>query len=302
VLCVCVLRWMLDTWSVLDFLYGMWWAVIGGIVIVAVVGYGFAKHVFYMNRVWALRRVFDNPPKVDLVPGPLTVVGTVSATGGEAPVQVTMREAGNASRGQIYWKQASYDVDVHPFALLVPELAARIIVEPSNDVELRAAARVTEWEYDKERKELYRTRTATIEDGVRVMVTGMLGEKREVDLIPGPYRPQKEIRTEYVLRSISNKRMTIDSATLFDEVRGRVGYVEWGRGIGFVALAAAYVHASQAGFSQTSVMFFGVVLGVYLVVRMFTVLSKDRLPWFDRPKDSKKPYHRVSDFYGSMRK
>lgn len=274
----------------------MWrkeWEIFGGIC-VALIVWGFARHIYYVvKNVWLVKLALNKPLRVMPLPGVVTLSGIVSSIGENCPVQVTIVEHGKYHRGQIYWRQTSLKVEAHPFALLLPELGARVLVEPGEVVNLRASATVTDWEKDKEADEDRRVRTAMLVDGDRVIVTGVLSESRQVELIANQYRSQKEkVRVEYVLKSNPNKAMAIDSETLLHEIRERFGYLGWLRGISTVLLLPVYVYAQDDGFFDNSLLLFASMLFVYVFARLgFT--EKDRLPWFDRHTSFKKPYRNI---------
>jgi hypothetical protein len=242
-----------------------------------------------------VRRQLDKPQSVLPPPGIVSLNGLVSMIDDELPVEVTIEERGESIRGQIYWTQFSQTVEAHAFALLLPDAGARVIVEPGEDVHLRASSSATEWEYSAEAKKLCRFRTATLEDGARAIVTGVLEEKREIEATMSEYRSQKgKIRIEYVLRPIPNEGIRIDSETLLDEIQKLLRFLGWLRGIGAVAVVPAYVYAVNETFSTTSAFLFGVLVVAYSFVRIgFTNI--DRRPWFDRPKNPKKPYFGYED-------
>jgi len=272
----------------------MWrteWTVFGGIC-AALVVFSFVKHVFYVvKNVWLVKRSLDEPQRVLPPPGVVTLNGIISSIGEETPVQVTLVEHGRSGKGRFYWRQTSYRVDAHRFALLLPELGARIVVEPGENVRLRASATATDWAYDKEAGEGRRVRTAILEDGDRVLINGLLEEKREVELIVNEYRSQKEkIRVEYLLKPIPDAGIRIDSETLLHELQMLLGPLGWVRALGTVLVVPAYVYALQEAFSTRSNILFVVILVVYSFIRT-SYTDIDRRPWFDRPIDPRKPYH-----------
>jgi hypothetical protein len=273
----------------------MWrreWEIFGGIC-VALVVFGFVKHVYYViKNVWPVKRVLDKPQRILPVPGPVTLNGIVSSIGDKIPVQVTIVEHGirGGTKGQRAWRQMSYHVEAHPFALLLPELGLRIGVEPGDRIRLRAAGTATDWEFHKEVNETRRVRTSMLEDGDRAILTGMLEEKRKVELIATEYRSQKEnVRIEYVLKPVPDKGITIDSETLLHEIHVLLGPLGWVRAIGTAVLVPAYVYALSEGFSMGSNILFAVLLVIVVFVRL-GYMDFDRLPWFDRPNNPKKPY------------
>ena len=118
---------------------GMEWEAFGGICVGLVV-WGFAKHIYYVvKNVWLVKRALDKPQRLLPPPGVVTLNGIVSTIGENCPVQVTIVEHGYWSKARLYWRQTSCKVEAHTFALLLPDLGTRIIVEPG---EKRAVARV----------------------------------------------------------------------------------------------------------------------------------------------------------------
>jgi hypothetical protein len=213
----------------------------------------------------------------------VTLNGIVSSIDHENPVIVTIVEHGMANAGTICWWQSSFEVQAHPFALLLPELGTRILIEPGEKVRLRAAAIATDWERDPERTEQRRVRTAVLEDGDRAIITGMLTESREVELIANQYRSQKEkVRIEYVLKPYPEVGMRIDSETLVYEIQRLLGPLGWVRGIGTALLVPAYVGALDQSFSTITCIIVGVVLAI-LLLAIAHYRNIDRRPWFDRP-------------------
>lgn len=290
----------------------MEWVVLGGIC-VFLVAFDFAKHVYYVAKnVWPMRRAFNKPTRTLPAVGVVTINGIVSGMGEECPVQIKLREDGHTSRGQVYWKQTSRVVEAHPFALLVPDAGARIIVEPGDDVKLRASAHVTAWEYNEKIGKRNRFRIGALEDGDRAIVTGVLTEKREIEKQASEYRSQKgKVRIEYVLRPIPGEPLRIDSETMFDEINERLGYIGWVRALGTIILHYYYVKALMAyydvrahgdEFAARSAKVYAAVVIVYAVIRLFMQGGKrDRLPWFDRHKSSRNPYYSVEDYKHSER-
>lgn len=269
----------------------MEWVVLGG-TCVALVAFGFAKHVYYVvKHVWAIRHALNQPTRTLPVEGVATINGLVSSIGDETPVTITLHEYGQAGRGQIYWQQALREVKAHPFALLAPEMGARILVEPGADVQLRAAARATEWDNKSFPDKLVRYRTATLDEGDQAMITGVLSERRDVERVASEYRTTKEtIKVEYILRPIAGEPLRIDSQTMLDEIRTCFGWLGWVKGLGTLALIPAYAYAVGEAFSTKSAVAFVVLLIVYVFARLH-LLDIDRRPWFDRPNNPKKPYH-----------
>lgn len=278
----------------------MWlsvWAIFGEICVVLVT-FGFVKHVYYIvKNVWPVKRKLHEPQRVLPVPGEATIQGIVSSIGEKTPVQVTIVEhtIGGASKGQHVWEQTSFKVEAHPFALLLPELGARILVKPGETVRLRASAITTDWEQDKEVPQFRRVRTATLEDGDRAIITGILEEKREIELVANQYRSQKEnVRIEYVLKPIPNAGIQIDSETFLHEIQRLLGRLGWARGIGTVLLVASYAYALDEAFSTRSNIIVGVLLAAIFLTNGH-YMNIDRRPWFDRPANPKKPYRGSED-------
>lgn len=270
-------------------------AFIGGIC-VALVAFGFAKHVSYVvKHVWGMRQAFNQPTRTLPSEGLVTVNGIVSSIGDETPITMTLHEHGNTGRGQIYWDQAKREVEVHPFALLVPEMGARIVVEPGDDVQLRAAARATEWDNKVLLDKLVRYRTATLNDGDRAIITGILSEQRNVERVGSEYRSTKEkVKVEYTLRPIAGQALRVDSETLLDEIRTCFSWLGWAHGLGTLALVPAYIYAVREDFSVKSSAIIILVLTIYVLSRLH-LKAVDRKPWFDRPNDPGKPYRGVED-------
>jgi len=279
----------------------MEWVVLGGIC-VALVVFGFVKHVYYVAKnVWAIRRAFDKPTPALPPLGLVTITGIVSSMGDKRPVQVKLREAGTYSRGQYYWEQKSRVVQACPFALLIPEAGARIIVEPDKDVYLRSLGHVTKWKSFGKNNGIKRFRIGALEDGDRAIITGVLSEKRTVESQSSEYRSQKgKVKIEYVLRPIPGDPLKIDSETMLEEISERFGYIGWARALGTVVLVPYYCRALWDSFADRSAnTFWGLVVG-YGFLRLIMRLNKrDRVPWFDRTNNPKKPHHgleHVSDY------
>jgi hypothetical protein len=278
----------------------MWrteWEVFGGICVAIMVSI-FVRHVYYIvKHVWPAKLQLRKPQRVLPVPGVATIHGIVSGIGEKCPVQVTIVEytIAGASKGQFLWEQTSYKVEAHPFVLLLPELGARILVEPTANVRLRAFGHATDWELDEEVKQFSRVRTATLEDGDRAIITGMLEEKREVELVANQYRSQKEnVRIEYVLKPGPNVELRVDSETFLDEIQRLLGPLGWARGIGTASLVTSYVYALQVGFSPSSKVIFGALV-VAVVITGGYYRNIDRRPWFDRPINPPRPYRFSED-------
>ena len=278
----------------------MWrreWEIFGGIC-VALMVLAFVRHVYYIvKNVWPIKRQLREPQRVLPAPGVATIHGIVSSIGERTPVQVTIVECtiGGSSKGQHLWQQTLYKVEGRPFALLLPEVGARILVEPGENVRLRASAITTDWEYDKEVKQLRRVRTATLEDGDRAIITGILEEKQEVELIANQYRSQKEnVRIEYVMKPGSNGELKVDSETFLREIKRLLGPLGWARGIGTALLVTSYVYALREAFSTSSNILFGVFLFAVILTSAH-YRNIDRRPWFDRPTNPKKPYRFSED-------
>lgn len=276
----------------------MWllaWAIFGEICVV-LVAFGFVKHIYYVAKnVWPVKRKLRNPQRVLPAPGVVTLNGIVSRIGENCPVLVTIVENGESARGQIYWRQTSYKVEAHSFALLLPELGVRIVVDPGDNVRLRAAGTATDWEYNEEADELRRVRTAMLEDGDHAIVSGVLSESRQIELVANQYRSQKEnVRIEYVMRPGFNGELRVDSETMLLEIMVLLRPLAWVRGIGTALLVPAYVGSLQTLFSTNSNILVGLILAVLFVIHRH-YMNIDRRPWFDRPQDPKKPYRSVED-------
>jgi hypothetical protein len=271
------------------------WMAFGGVCVVLVV-FGFVKHAYYIiKNVWAMRYAFAKPTRVLPSLGPVTINGLVSSIDDQCPVRITIREDDKEGKGTIFWEQASRIVEAHPFALLLPEAGARIIVEPEAEIHMRAAARLTDWEDDPDTKQSFRYRIGTLKDGDRAILTGVLEEKREVEAQASEYRSMKgKVRYEYVLRPIPGKGLYIDSETMFDEIRTLLRWPGWVRSVGTVILVPLYIHARYPSLSINRGLVFLVLLLVYAFARI-SFLSFDRRPWFDRPNNPKKPYRGSED-------
>jgi hypothetical protein len=281
----------------------MVWVILGGIC-VALGVFGCAQHVYYVAKnVWTMRHAFRKPVRVLPTPGVVTLNGIVSGQDGrDYPVKVTLEENGEGEWRHPYWEQTSRSVEAYPFELLLPEVGVKVIVEPGADVLLRASATTTDSEItDAEEKsnpgwrdetyKFHRYRTGVLEAGDRAIVTGVLSEKRETEVIATEYRSQeRRTRIEYVLRPLPDETMLIDSETLLDEFEECLGNQGTLFAVETICITFFYVQMLRDPSLAYLYTIGWVVFSIMLFASLWILTQHDHDPWFSRPTNSPKPY------------
>ncbi len=271
---------------------------LGGIV-VALVIFDWAKHYYYVAKhVWPMQRAFREPTRTMPAPGVVTLNGIVSVIDEhEQPIKVTLHEYGRGLWQSMDWDQTSRSVKVHPFGLLIPHAKVTVLVEPDDDVVLRSSAYTTaaksvesseiptDWANDHYDKKVRRQRIGVLEGGDVALVTGVLQEKHEPQIVTTGYRSNRgEAKIEYVLRPLPNEPMRIDSVTLLDEYKERLGH--WGMllTVGIFVVPFGYIQRLWEKPVPTNSLVPLVIALLYIVLRLAIMAGRiDRRPWFERP-------------------
>lgn len=282
----------------------MVWVILGGLC----VGFGIltvAYRVYHVAKnVWAMQYAFSKRIRVLPSPGVVTLNGIVAAYDGrDCPVKVTLQEVGKGDKEyDLKWEQTSRRVKAYPFEILLPEIGARVMVEPGEDVLLRSVAitmkekmtkepgDMPDWKSPNPLYEFRRRRMGTLEAGDRAIVTGVLSEKRETELVATEYRSQKvRTRIEYVLRPLPGEPMRIDAESLLDEFEEYHG--NHGKLLVVLTTFSTFFYLQMLGETPLNPLFiFGWAFPSSMFIMIVWLFSKNtHRPWFTRPTNSLEP-------------